>query len=73
MTNKNLEQKFPEMPSLDKLIKCGAIPIKDMTHFKLEINGKIGMYKPLEKDGNENITYYALKNIFSKKVIGVKY
>ena len=73
MTTKNIEEKFPEMPSLDRLINHGAIPIRDMTYFKLEINGKVGMYKPLEKDENGKIIYYKLKNIFPKKIIGVEY
>jgi len=65
---KNIIKKFPTTPSLDSLIKNGAIPIRDMTYFKLELNGKVGIYKPIEEGENEIITNYTLKNIFHKKI-----
>ena len=70
---KNIEQKFPLELSLDALIKAGAEPIKNMTYFKLEINGKIGVYEPLNKDENEKIINYTLRNIIpNERIIEAK-
>ena len=65
---KNIEEKFPLELSLDSLMRAGAKPIKNMTYFKLELNGKVGIYKPIEEGENEIITNYTLKNIFHKKI-----
>ena len=64
---KNIETNFPKVLSFNSLITHRAIPIKDMTYFKLEINEKVGIYRPLEEDENGKIRYYKLRNTFSKQ------
>ncbi len=64
---KNIEKKFPKMISFNALIERRAIPVKDMTYFKLETDKEVGIYNPLEEDENGKIIYYKLRNIFSKE------
>ncbi|MBI2004460.1 hypothetical protein HYS72_03285 [Candidatus Pacearchaeota archaeon] len=63
---KNLEKKFPKVLSFQELINLKAKPVKEMIYFKLEINGEVGVYEPLNKDENGKIINYAFRNFLPK-------
>nr|MBI4156332.1 hypothetical protein [Candidatus Woesearchaeota archaeon] len=63
---KNLETKFPKVLSFQELINLKAKPVKEMIYFKLEINGKVGVYESLNKDENGKIINYAFRNFLPK-------